>query len=116
MAPECDSEPTVFTLRKVIALPDIIEAIEFHHHVMDRILAGMGKSDAVVTLIDVKEVGRIRPQEIIADTEAEYVPIEGYHLFQPLDMQHNVAKSERTGAKAGNVTPRLERLGRDLGT
>ena len=44
--------------REIVALADIVEAIQLHHHVVNHVDAALDESDAVVAGIDVEEIGR----------------------------------------------------------
>jgi hypothetical protein len=68
------------------------------------------ESDAVMARIDVEEIGRKRPQPIIAELEAEHVLVKRHHIGDALEMHHHVPHAQRTGAKAGNVAAGLERI------
>ena len=73
------------------------------------------KAKAVVARIEMKEIGLERPQDIVAQAEAEDVGIKRHDLIEPLGRQHGMPHAERAGAKTGDRTPRLERLARKLG-
>src|SRR5262249_42237393 len=100
--------------REIVALAHVVEAVELHHHVMDHIDAALDKGDAVVTRIDVEEIPRERAQPVIAELELQHVPIEPHHLGNALEMHHHVTHAEGAGTEAGNVAPRLERIGGSL--
>ena len=59
--------------------------------------------------IAVEEARRIRPQEIIAEAEAEQALVEGAHLLDVLAVQHHVPHAERPGAETRDVAARHER-------
>ena len=65
--------------------------------------------------LTMEEIGRERLGEIVAELEAEDVPIERHHLADLLAVEHGVAHAERAGAEAGDRAAGLERLGRGLG-
>ena len=110
-----DGEPAFLARDEIVALADIIEAEQLQHHVMDRVLARRGKGNAVMALIHMQEIKLVGAQEIVAELESEDVAIERHHRFDAFDVQHDMAKPERAGSEAGNIAPRHERLGSDLG-
>src|SRR5258706_8412700 len=114
MASERDADAFGIAEREIVALPQVIEAIELHHHVVDHVHAALDEGDAVVAWIDVQEIGRERSQPIVAELKFEHVLIKRHHLGDALEMHHYVAHAERTGAEAGNIAPGLERIGGGL--
>jgi hypothetical protein len=67
----------------------------------------------------VEEAGNERFGIIVREPKAEGLAIKGHQAlerFRFIDIEHDVAKAERTGAKAGDAAPRLERLGRSFRT
>src|SRR5256885_7262400 len=42
------------SLNDVVALPDIVEAVELHHHVMHRVLAGLDEGKTVVPRVQMR--------------------------------------------------------------
>ena len=103
MPPERHREPALLlglAGDEVVALADVVEAEKLQHHVMHRVLAGGGEGDAVVAGIHMEEIELVRPQEIVAQPEAEDVAVERHHLLDPLDVENDVAEAERPGAEA----------------
>src|SRR5580704_6565459 len=62
MPAERDGEAAVLGAGEIIALTDVVETEQLHHHVMDRVLARRRKGDAVMTRVDMEEVNLVRPQ------------------------------------------------------
>src|SRR5262245_9120712 len=115
MAAERDADALGIAEREIVALADVVEAVELHHHVMHHVDAALDEGDAVVARIDVEEIGRERAQPVVADPELENVLIELHHLADALEMHHHMAHPERSGAEAGNVAAGLEGIGRGFG-
>src|SRR5262245_42125415 len=114
MAAEGHGDALRVAQREIVALADIVEAVELHHHVVDHVDAALDEGNAVMAWIDVEEIGRERPQPVVADPEPEHVLIKCHHVGDALEMHHDVAHAERTGAKAGNVAAGLERIASSL--
>src|SRR5262249_10279157 len=114
VASEGHREPAFFAEREVEPLADIVERIKLDHHVMDLGLPGLYEGKAVVTCIDVQEARGERLRVIIAQAEAEYGLVEVGDLVDLLDIHHNVAEAERSGAESGDRAARLEGVARDL--
>ena len=66
--------------------------------------------------IDVEEITREWAQPIVTKLEVEDIAVERHHLGDALKMHHDVAHSEGTGAKSGNVATGLERIAGALRT
>ena len=115
MAPKRDTDAVGIAEREIIALPDIVEAVELDHHVMDHVGAALDKGDAVVAGIDVKEISREWPQPVVAELEAKDIRIKRHHLGDALEMHHHVTHAEGPGTEAGNIATGLERLACSLG-
>src|SRR6202022_1357992 len=98
-----------------MALPDLVEAVELDHHVMDYVCAALDKGDAVVAGIDVKEISREWPQPVVAELEAKDIRIKRHHLGDALEMHHHVTHAEGPATEAGNIATRFERLACSLG-
>src|SRR5204863_273246 len=60
-------------------------------------------------------IGLERLEDVIAEREAEHVPIEGKHIVEPLDREHRVAHAERAGPESRDVAAGPERLRAYLG-
>src|SRR3954467_14455202 len=101
--------------RDVIGLPDVVETEQLDHHVVHAVLARFDEREAVVTRVDVAEIGAERLEDVIAQPEAEHVAIEGQHIIDTLHREHGMAHAERTGSEAGDVASWMEWLGTDLG-
>src|SRR5262249_22497759 len=115
VAAQPDADALGIAEREVVALADIVEAVEFHHHVVDHVDSAFDEGDAVVARIDVEEVGRERPRPVIAELELEHLLIELHHIGDALEMHHHMAHAERAGAEARYVAAGLERIARGLG-
>src|SRR2546423_15153003 len=114
MASGRDADAFGIAEREIVALPKVVEAIELPHHVVDHVHAALDEGDTVVAWIDVQEIGREWSQPIVAELKFEDVLIKRHHLGDALEMHHHVAHAERTGAEAGNVASRPERIGGGL--
>ena len=75
---------------------------------------GFDHREAVMTGIEMEEERLERPQRVVAQPEAEQIPIERQHVVDPLDVHHDVAHAERTGAEAGDGAAGPERIRGDL--
>src|SRR6516225_10026612 len=115
MTPERHTDAVGIAEREIIALSDVVEAVELDHHMMDHVGAALDEGDAVVTWIDVKEISREWPQPVVAELEAKDVLIKRHHLGDALEMHHHVAHAEGSGTEPGNIAPRLEPLACGLG-
>src|SRR6516165_11095969 len=91
MPTEGDGKAAVLGAGQIIALADVVETEQLHHHVMDGVPARRRKSDAVMPRVHVQEVDLVGPQEIVAQAEAENVAVERHHGFDALDMKHDMA-------------------------
>src|SRR5467141_2330265 len=82
---------------------------------MHAVAAGLDQSEAVMSRIDMKEVGAKRLLHVVGKPEAQQVDIEPHHRVDALDRQDGVAEAERTGAETGNRAARAKRRIVDLG-
>src|SRR5689334_12641159 len=55
-----------FLLREVVGLPDIIERSQLDHQVMEAVGAGLDRSEAVMTAVQVEKESFERSQRVIA--------------------------------------------------
>src|SRR6516164_10590160 len=99
MAAQRDRNAPLLGKRQIVALPDIVETVELDHHVMRGIATRLDEGEAVMTLVDVHEVSAERAQPIIAEPEAQNLPVERQHPIDLIDMQHHMAHAERPGAE-----------------
>src|ERR1700747_1753322 len=81
---------------------------------MDPSGAGLYKGEAVVTRIDMKEIGFKRLQDVVAKLETQNVTVERDHVVNALNIEYRVSHSKRTGTETGDRSPRFERIARDL--
>ena len=108
----------LFAERQIVALADIVEAEQLHHDVMHGVLAGLDEGEAVVARIEVQEPRDERMIVIIGQPEAERAAIERHQLvdgFRGVDIEHDMAQAERSGAKTRDRASGPERLRRGFG-
>src|SRR6202048_3573660 len=110
MAPKRHTDAVGIAEREIIALPDIVEAVELDHHVMDHVGAALDKGDAVVAGIDVQEISREWPQPVVAELEAKDIRIKRHHLGDAIELNNQVTNAGGPGTEAGNDATRFERL------
>src|SRR5712691_326426 len=56
MAAERDADTLGIAAREIVALADVVEAEELHHHVVDHVDAALDEGNAVMARIDVEEI------------------------------------------------------------
>src|SRR6266853_4230697 len=105
-------DAALFSLREIVRLPDIVEHVELHHQVVNRVLAGLHHREAVMARIQVKEVRLERTHREVAELKSKRVSIERQDIVDALDVEHDVAHAERTGAKTRNRAARPEWIAR----
>src|ERR1044072_373245 len=114
MASERRADAIGLHQRNVVGLPDVVETEQLNHQVMDPVLAGFEKREAVVARIDVEEICLERLENVVAEREAEQVAVERQYVVEPLNREHRVAHAERTGAEGRNAPPRTARFVRNF--
>ena len=106
MPPERGGDAACLAERDIVALADVVEAEQLHHDVMDRVLAGLDESKAVMPWIEMKEARDEGMRVIIGQPEAERIAIERHEpvdRLRSVDIEHDVAEAQRTGAKARKI-------------
>ena len=76
MPPERHADAAFFGQRQIVALPDIVEAVELHHQMMRGAAPGLDEGNRVMARIGVEEIRLERPHHIVGQTEPEHVAIE----------------------------------------
>src|ERR1044072_5033330 len=110
MASERRADAIGLHQRNVVGLPDVVETEQLNHQVMDPVLAGFEKREAVVARIDVEEICLERLENVVAEREAEQVAGERQYVVEPLNREHRVAHAERTRAGARTAAPGTDRF------
>src|SRR5215471_2909446 len=67
---------TVFLLRDIVTLANIVERVKLHHQMVHAVAWALGNGEAVVSAVDVHEVQRHRRTHEICNPKAQQVPIE----------------------------------------
>ena len=65
--------------------------------------------------VEMKEIGFERPQNVVAQAEAQDVSVKRYELVKSRGGQHRMPHAERPGAETGDRAARLEWLDCKLG-
>ena len=110
MTAERGADASLLAERKIIALPDIVEAEKLHHQVMGGVAPGFNERNRVMAGIGVEEIGVEGPQHVVGQLKPEHVTIERQRVIDVLDVQHRMAHAERPGTEARERAPGLERL------
>src|SRR5579883_961957 len=118
MAAKRHGNAACFAERQIVALPDVVETEQLHHQVMNRILAGLDEGKTVMARIDMEEARHKRMRVIVGQSKTERIAVkchETIYGLRRIDIEHDMAKAERAGAKARNRAAGLERIARYLG-
>src|SRR6516165_7463685 len=67
---------TVFLLRDIVTLANIVERVKFHHQMVHAVAWPLSNGQAVVSAVDVHEVQRHGRAHEVGYPEAQQVPIE----------------------------------------
>src|SRR6516164_11285531 len=107
---------TVFLLRDIVTLANIVQRVKFHHQMVHAVAWPLGNGEAVVSAVDVHEVQRHRRTHEIRNPEAQQVPIECKGRVDFRHYQHGMSHTLRPGTEASYMPCRAERFIRDLTT
>ena len=107
---------TVFLLRDIVTLANIVERVKFHHQMVHAIAWPLSNGQAVMSAIDVHEIQRHRRTHEVGYLEPQHVPIECKGRVDFRHYQHRMSHALRPGTKASYMPCRAERFIGDLTT
>src|SRR5215472_3438419 len=109
-------DDTVFLLRDIVTLANIVERVKFHHQMVHAVAWPLGNGEAVVSAVDVHKVQRHRRTHEIRNSEPQQVPIECKGRVNFGHYQHGMSHALRPGTEASYMPCRAERFISDLTT
>src|SRR5215469_494150 len=107
---------TVFLLRDIVTLANIVERVKFHHQMVHAVAWPLSNGQAVVSAVDVHEVQRHGRAHEVGYPEAQQVPIECKGRVDFRHYQHGMSHALRPSTKARYMPCRAERFIGDLTT
>src|SRR6516225_8132973 len=107
---------TVFLLRNIVTLANIVERIKLHHQMVHAIARPLRNGETVVSAVDVHEIQRHRRTHEIRNPEAQQVAIECKGRVDFRHYQHGMSHALRPGTEASYMPRRPERFIGDLTT
>src|SRR5262252_6847013 len=106
---------TVFLLRDIVTLANIVERVKFHHQMVHAVAWPLSNGQAVVSAVDVHEVQRHGRAHEVGYPEAQQVPIECKGRVDFRHYQHGMSHALRPGTEASYMPCRPRFIG-DLTT
>src|SRR5215470_11809295 len=107
---------TVFLLRDIVTLANIVERVKFHHQMVHAAAWPLSNGQAVVSAVDVHKIQRHRGAHEVGYPEAQQVPIECKGRVDFRHYQHGMSHALRPGTEASYMPCRPERFIGDLTT
>src|SRR5215471_4797570 len=107
---------TVFLLRDIVTLANIVERVKFHHQMVHAVAWPLGNGQAVVLAVDVHEIQRNRRAHEVGYLEAQQVPIEFKGRVDFRHYQHGMSHALSPGTEASYMPCGAERFIGDLTT
>src|SRR5262249_43112896 len=107
---------TVFLLRDIVTLANIVERVKFHHEMVHAVARPLGNGEAVVSAVNVHEIQRHRRAHEVGYLEAQQVSIKFKGRVDFRHYQHGMSHALRPGTEASYMPCRAERLIGDLTT
>src|SRR5215469_4326197 len=107
---------TVFLLRDIVTLANIVERVKFHHQMVHAAAWPLSNGQAVVSAVDVHKIQRHRGAHEVGYPEAQQVPIECKGRVDFRHYQHGMSHALRPSTKARYMPCRAERFIGDLTT
>src|SRR5215831_8457347 len=107
---------TVFLLRDIVTLANIVERVKFHHQMVHAVAWPLSNGQAVVSAVDVHEVQRHGRAHEVGYPEAQQVPIKCKGRVDFRHYQHGMSHALRPGTEASYMPRWPERFIGDLTT
>src|SRR5215831_9671787 len=107
---------TVFLLRDIVTLANIVERVKFHHQMVHAVAWPLRNGQAVVSAVDVHEIQRHRRAHEVGYLEAQQVPIKCKGRVDFRYYQNGMSHALRSGAEAAYMPSRALRFIGELTT